>query len=90
MYRVEATPQFEADLRRLDQETARRILDKVRWLAEHPEALRFPLQHMPDDLKGLHKYRIGDYRLLLWVDHDARILTLYGIGHRRQVYERLR
>jgi mRNA-degrading endonuclease RelE of RelBE toxin-antitoxin system len=41
-------------------------------------------------LKGRHKYRIGDYRFLLWVDHDAQVLTLYGIGHRSQVYERLR
>lgn len=90
MYPVETTPEFDQDLRSPDRATARRILPRVEWLAEHPEALRFPLCHLPDDLKGLHKYRVGDYRVLLWVDHDAEILTLYGVRHRRDVYEQLR
>ena len=29
---------------------------------------------------GLHKYRVGDYRVLLWVDREAGVLTLYGIS----------
>jgi len=39
---------------------------------------------------GLHKYRVGDYRVLLWVDREAGVLTLYGIQHRREVYDILR
>lgn len=68
---------------------APRVLRKVEWLAEHPESLRFPLRHLPEALKGLHKYRVGDYRVLLWVDHEARVLTLYGVRHRDEVYGRL-
>lgn len=57
--------------------------------ATGPETLKFPLQHPPKDLKGLQKYRIGDYRILLWVDHKARQITLYGVEHRRSVYDDL-
>ena len=90
MYRVETTPEFDEDIRNLDQGVALRIIHKVEWLAAHPEALRFPLRNLPEDLRGLHKYRIGDYRILLWVDHEAGILTLYGVGHRRDIYDKLR
>jgi len=38
----------------------------------------------------LHKYRVGDYRVLLWVDPDAEVLTLYGVRHRSEVYDLLR
>jgi mRNA interferase RelE/StbE len=89
VYRVETTPQFDDDLRRLDRATARRIIERIEWLARHPETLRFPLRHVPPDLKGLHKYRIGDYRILLWVDREREVLTLYGVAHRRLIYRHL-
>ena len=54
MYRVETTPEFDEDLGTLDRAVVRRIIRRVEWLAEHPEALRFPLRHLPDDMKGLH------------------------------------
>jgi mRNA-degrading endonuclease RelE of RelBE toxin-antitoxin system len=57
MYRIETTPEFDQDLSSLDRALARRVIAKVEWLAEHPEALRFPLRRLPKDLKGLHKYR---------------------------------
>ncbi len=89
MYRIETTPHFDDDLRRLDRTTAAYLIEKVEWLALHPKALRFPLKHLPKDLKGLHKYRVGDYRILLWVDHQAEVLTLYGVAHRRSIYREL-
>jgi len=89
VYRVETTPEFDEDLGSLDHSVAQRVVRKVEWLAAHPEALRFPLRHLPEDLKGLHKYRVGNYRVLLWVDREDEILTLYGVRHRRDVYDLL-
>ena len=90
MYRIETTSEFDKDLGNLDRSVALRVVRKVEWLADHPEVLRFPLRHLPDDLKGLHKHKVGDYRVLLWVDHETEVLTLYGIRHRRDVYDQLR
>jgi len=83
VYRIETTPEFDEDLNRLDRTVAQRIIRKVEWLAEHHEVLCYPLRHLPEDLKGLHKYRVGDYRVLLWVNRKAGVLTLYGVQHRR-------
>jgi mRNA interferase RelE/StbE len=90
VYRIETTAHFDSDLRRLDRSIAARIIETIEWLAEHPQALRFPLRHVPRDLRGLHKYRVGDYRVLLWVDHEESLLTLYGVAHRRSIYRELR
>jgi mRNA-degrading endonuclease RelE of RelBE toxin-antitoxin system len=90
VYRIETTPEFDEDVANLERQTAERVIRKVEWLAQHPEALQFPLRYLPEELKGLHKYRVGDYRVLLWVDHDAEVLTLYGVRHRSEVYDLLR
>lgn len=65
---------------------AARIIEKIEWLAEHPELLKHPLKNMPRDLKGLQKYKVGDHRVLFWVDHNHKAITLYGVEHRRTVY----
>jgi len=87
MYRIETTPDFDKDFKSLDREVALRILKKLDWLSQHPEVLRFSLKNLPKDLKRLQKYRIGDYRVLLWVDHNKHVITLYGVEHRRSIYE---
>ena len=90
MYRLETTPEFEKALGKLDRYVSTKIIKKLEWLTQHPEVLKFPLKNLPQDLKDLHKYRIGDYRILLSVDHDKQTLTLYGVEHRKSIYDRLR
>ena len=32
------------------------------------------------------RVRVGDYRMLYMIDDDARVVTVFSIGHRREVY----
>jgi mRNA-degrading endonuclease RelE of RelBE toxin-antitoxin system len=86
VYKIETTPTFEKDLKSLSKEVAVRIINKIEWLAEHPGLLRFPLKYLPKGLQKLQKYRVGDWRVLFWVNHNNKIITLYGVEHRRQIY----
>jgi len=90
MYEIRTTSTFDADIKRLDRPIAKRIVEKVEWLAQKPELLRYYLKYMPDDLANLQKYRVGDWRVLFWVNHEKKELTLYGIEHRSRVYKRFR
>ncbi|MBI5632220.1 MAG: type II toxin-antitoxin system RelE/ParE family toxin [Nitrospirae bacterium] len=90
MYQVETTPEFDQNIQALDQHAAARIIKKIEWLSLHPELLNHPLKYMPNDLKGLQKYRIGSYRVLYWVDHRNGTITLYGVEHRRSVYKKVK
>jgi len=89
VYRVETTPRFERDFHKLDSQVGRRIMKKIDQLAAHPELVVQPLRNPPPDLAGLHKYRVGDYRILLWVDHQTRVLTLHAVAHRKEIYRHL-
>jgi len=89
LYKIETTPRFECDFLKLDRPVAARDLKKIDLLATHPELVTQAIQNPPPDLEGIHKYRVGDYRILLWVDHPARVLTLYAVAHRREVYRGL-
>lgn len=88
-YRIFVTHGFREDYLSLPENVAQRIDIKIDSLSEHPEQVRFPLRHLSNELKGLYKVRVGDYRILLWVDHDLGEITLYAVGHRSSIYKRL-
>ena len=44
---------------------------------------------MPDDLSGLCKLRVGDYRILYWIYHSQSLVRIYRIQHRSEVYRQL-
>jgi mRNA-degrading endonuclease RelE of RelBE toxin-antitoxin system len=34
------------------------------------------------------KLRVGDYRVVYQIDHERNVLTIFLVGHRREIYER--
>jgi len=44
---------------------------------------------MPADLAGLCKLRVGDYRILHWNYPAQKMVRVYRIQHRSEVYRRL-
>ena len=44
---------------------------------------------MPEDLAGLCKLRVGDYRALYWNYPDQKLVRIYRIQHRSEIYRRL-
>lgn len=88
-YSVRPLPSFERSLDTLDKQIARRILGKINRLAENPELVKGPMGNMPKDLAGLHKGRVGDWRVFFWVDHEKKELVLYDIDKRDHVYKNL-
>jgi mRNA interferase RelE/StbE len=88
-YRIVVLPSAEADLEGLDPEVRRRILRRILWLGESAaRMIHHPLANMPDDLSGLCRFRVGDYRILYWVYREQGELKLYRIRHRSDVYRR--
>ena len=40
------------------------------------------------DLAGLHKLRVGDYRVVYEVLHSEQTIIVHLVGHRRDIYRR--
>jgi mRNA interferase RelE/StbE len=83
---VEIGDHAERQLRKLNAQVRRRILD---WLDERIEGCKNP-RHFGEALKGgragLWRYRVGDYRSICQI-LDGRLLVLaLAVGHRREVY----
>lgn len=88
MWRIEFDPAVEKELRRLGPEATRRIL---RYLRERVAVLENPRNlgealHGPE-LGRFWKYRVGDYRVVAYIQDQAVLILVVRVGHRSDVYK---
>lgn len=89
-YRIEIGPKAESQLTELDAAIGASIERKIVWLGDNAAGiLHRRLVGMPEDLLGLCKLRVGDYRILYWIYHERKLIRLYRIQHRSEVYRDL-
>ncbi len=89
-YQVEVGKKADAQLAELDAAIGASIERKILWLANNATSIvHRRLVGMPDDLAGLCKLRVGDYRILYWIYHDKKIVRIYRVQHRSDVYRDL-
>ena len=89
-YRVEIGKKADAQLAALDPAIGASVERKIQWLANNAGAMvHRRLVGLPDDLAGLCKLRIADYRILYWVYHPIQAVRIYRIQHRSEIYRQL-
>lgn len=84
MWRIQyAHSVVREDIPRLDHPTKQRIKKTIETkLVADPVRFGKPLRHSLHHLRSLH---VGDYRVLYHLDHEARIVSVAAIGHRRDI-----
>jgi mRNA interferase RelE/StbE len=85
VYRVEFDPEAERDLLQLHRQVAKRILKKLRWLAENVE--RITPEPLHRRLRGKYKLRVGDYRVIYTLNRKQQKIRVHMVGHRDQIYK---
>lgn len=75
MFRLEYTKNAARDIRRLDQQVAKRILKKMDFFSKQADPLKFA-KKLKDSTLGDYRFRIGDYRVLFDVDEDGSLKIL--------------
>lgn len=86
MWEIEYAEKAARELLRIDREAARRIkryLDERITTAADPR--RFG-EGLSENLAGLWKYRIGDYRVIAEIQDERFIVLVIRVGHRSKVY----
>lgn len=88
MYKIKYNKWARFDLKRLNENTAKRIIEKIKFYAEQENPLSFAKQ-----LKGFtpnrYRFRIGDYRAIFIMDDknlEIRILVILRVKHRKDIY----
>lgn len=86
---IEFLPVAQKELRKLDPQTARRILkflhDRIAPL-DNPRLIGEALTG--SELGNYWKYRVGDWRIIAEIQDNALRIIVVRIGNRREVYRR--
>lgn len=84
VWRVQVAPSAIRSLDRLPPRVAVAVVEFItRTLPENPERMSKPLRY---ELEGLRSARRGDYRVLVSLDHQTRVLLVVRIAHRADAY----
>jgi mRNA interferase RelE/StbE len=86
MYTVRIVKVATRELERLDKAVGRRIVQRIKWLAENVE--RMNPEALKGTLAGLYKLREGDYRIIYQVLRKEHVIMIHSIGHRSEVYRK--
>ncbi len=73
------------DLIKLDKSTSRRIVKKLEAASADPKRYLEKLVGRED-----YKLRVGDYRILVILNEKKHSLIVEKVGHRRNIYKRLK
>ncbi len=77
-------------MQELDAAVGASIERKIQWLAENAVGMvHRRLVGMPEDLAGLCKLRVGDYRILYWIYPAQSLVRIYRTQHRSEVYRQI-
>lgn len=85
MYQVFLLRSTRNELARLHPVDSERAYEAILGLAENP---RPPGVKKLEEGKGW-RIRVGNYRIVYTIDDSARQVTVFKVGHRRDVYRRL-
>lgn len=84
-WKVELDDSARRAFRKIDREQADRI---TRYLAELTD-LEDPRQRgkaLTGSLKGLWRYRVGDYRIIVRIYDERLVVLVLTLAHRREIY----
>jgi len=85
VYRPDIPPRIAQLIRHLPPDLKRSIKQALRSLSAHP----FSGDPLLRELAGLWKYKVRRFRIVYEIDRKKRMIKIFAIGHRREVYEEL-
>jgi mRNA interferase RelE/StbE len=74
------------DLAGLDKPIARRVAERIGWLASNLGTIR--PEALSGSLAGFYKLRVGDFRVIYEILDAEQILLVHAVGHRRDIYRK--
>ena len=86
-YKIQVTENFRKNLKKLDKQYIRLINN---WIIKNLLDIENPTvkgKALTGNLKGIWRYRIGDYRLIVEIEDDQLKIIAFEFAHRSSVYK---
>ena len=71
----------------MDKTTLKRVVDYMDEIATLIDP-RSRGKSLVGNLKGLWRYRVGDYRIICQIKNDQLIILVTDVAHRKHVYKK--
>jgi len=84
-YEIKWKHSAEKDLRSIDRQFIPRILEVIESLADNP--FKFKYRKLQGS-ESSYRIRVGDYRIIYQVDIKEKLIVIYHVRHRKDVYRR--
>ena len=84
-YRPDIPPHVGEIVRHLPPDIKRSVKQALRSLSADP----FSGTPLIRELFGLWKFKVRRFRIIYELDRKARVIRVFAIGHRQEVYEKL-
>lgn len=85
-WKIEYTETARKQLRKLDKQIARQIVDFMDERIAPLDDPRSTGKALVGPLGGLWRFRVGDYRVICDIRDDTLVTLVVQIGNRREVY----
>lgn len=86
VWAIEYTDTARGQLRKLDKQIARRIVDYMDDRVARLETPRSTGKALTGPLGGLWRYRVGDCRVICDIQDGALRVLVVQVGNRREIY----
>ncbi|WP_183786122.1 type II toxin-antitoxin system RelE/ParE family toxin [Pseudomonas sp. JAI115] len=86
VWMIEYTDTARNQLRRLDKQSAKRILDFMDERVSNREDPRTTGKALTGPLGGLWRYRVGDFRVICEIQDGALRILVVQLGNRSDIY----
>ncbi|MDP2827538.1 MAG: type II toxin-antitoxin system RelE/ParE family toxin [Sulfuricellaceae bacterium] len=86
VWTIDYTDTAKGQLRKLDKQTARRIVDFMDERVTGQENPRSTGKALTGPLGGLWRYRVGDCRVICDIQDSALLVLVVQVGNRREIY----
>ena len=86
-YRLVYSRDFHKIFKKLDPSVQKLVASYIKHNLENTDNPRIHGKALVGDKKGLWRYRIGNYRLIVEIQDDVLIVLILTFGHRKEAYK---
>lgn len=89
MYKIELTNTSEKQLKKLYKSSRTDYNNIIKFISllNNTNEPRQNGKALQGNLKGLWRYRVGDFRIVAEIIDDKVIILVLNIGHRKEIYK---
>lgn len=85
MYAIRFKKSAEKELEKLPGHAIKRVGKAIESLAENPRPIG--AKKLEGQKEALWRIRIGDYRIIYFIEDVIKIVEIRRIGHRKDIYQ---